>query len=239
MVTKTCRMCEEEKDIKDFGTFHKNKDGLNNFCKCCISIKSKKYREANKDKIITYRKSKSELTKEYNKQYYENNKVKVNNYNKEYYENNKVALNNQKKEYYKNNKHWLKIKQKEWSDNNRALINKSVKNHYKKYPHKKAWRGVLTNSLRRMNKLKEGHTIDLLGYSVIDLKTHLESLFTDGMSWDNYGEWHIDHIKPVVSFDSETPINIVNALSNLQPLWATTREINGVVYIGNLNKNLY
>jgi hypothetical protein len=59
------------------------------------------------------------------------------------------------------------------------------------------------------------------------------------MTWDNYGEWHIDHIKPVSSFDKDTPQSIVNALSNLQPLWATTREINGVVYEGNLNKGRY
>lgn len=59
------------------------------------------------------------------------------------------------------------------------------------------------------------------------------------MTWNNYGEWHIDHIKPVNSFESDTPQSVVNALSNLQPLWATTREINGVVYIGNLNKNIY
>ena len=60
------------------------------------------------------------------------------------------------------------------------------------------------------------------------------------MSWDNYGEWHIDHIKPLTLFDDNTPIHVVNALSNLQPLWATTREINGVIYEGNLNKlNFY
>jgi hypothetical protein len=56
------------------------------------------------------------------------------------------------------------------------------------------------------------------------------------MTWDNYGEWHIDHVKRVSEFDKETPMNIVNALNNLQPLWATTREINGVIYEGNLNK---
>ena len=57
------------------------------------------------------------------------------------------------------------------------------------------------------------------------------------MSWDNYGEWHIDHIKPLTKFDKDTPIHIVNALNNLQPLWKTTREINGNLYLGNLNKN--
>lgn len=76
----------------------------------------------------------------------------------------------------------------------------------------------------------------MLGYSALDLKNHIISLFTDGMTWDNYGEWHVDHKAPISKFSEDTPMNIVNSLSNLQPLWATTREINGVVYEGNLNK---
>lgn len=59
------------------------------------------------------------------------------------------------------------------------------------------------------------------------------------MTWDNYGDWHVDHIIPVVNFDSNTPPSIVCALSNLAPMWATTREIDGVIYDGNLNKNRY
>ena len=77
----------------------------------------------------------------------------------------------------------------------------------------------------------------MLGYSALDLYHHMIPLFTEGMSWNNHGEWHIDHIKPLSKFDSETPINVINTLSNLQPLWVTTREINGVIYEGNINKS--
>jgi len=59
------------------------------------------------------------------------------------------------------------------------------------------------------------------------------------MSWDNYGEWHIDHIKGVINFDSDTDVKIVCALDNLRPLWATTREVDGIVYEGNLNRTKY
>lgn len=75
-----------------------------------------------------------------------------------------------------------------------------------------------------------------MGYSALELKYHLEQLFTTGMTWNNYSEWHIDHIKPLCSFSDDTDIKIVNALSNLRPLWATTREIDGEIYEGNLNK---
>ncbi len=64
----------------------------------------------------------------------------------------------------------------------------------------------------------------LVGYTIIDLKKHLEKQFTDGMTWENYGKWHIDHVKPICKFN----INSVDcedfktcwSLDNLQPLWA-------------------
>ncbi len=96
---------------------------------------------------------------------------------------------------------------------------------------------MLKSCLIRFNKPKESKTIDLLKYSALDLKKHIESLFTPNMSWDNHGEWHIDHIKMISEFDPNTPLYVVNALSNLRPLWATTREINGIIYEGNLNRN--
>lgn len=67
-------------------------------------------------------------------------------------------------------------------------------------------------------------TIDLLDYSREELVRHLEAQFKEGMTWDNYGDWHIDHIIPLAAFNFETPDDIdfkrAWALKNLQPLWA-------------------
>jgi hypothetical protein len=101
------------------------------------------------------------------------------------------------------------------------------------------WRSILKMSLKRMNTKKEGLTIDLLGYSALELKDYITALFTEGMSWDNHGQWHIDHIKDVSLFLDNTEPSVVNALSNLRPMWATSREINGIFYEGNLNKNKF
>lgn len=64
----------------------------------------------------------------------------------------------------------------------------------------------------------------LVGYSYQELRNHIELLFKDGMSWDNVGEWHIDHIIPISAFSFKKPTDInfkkCWALSNLQPLWA-------------------
>lgn len=70
---------------------------------------------------------------------------------------------------------------------------------------------------------KRGKTLELLGCSVAELKDYLESNFHVGMSWDNYGRWHIDHIRPCSSFDltQEKEQKLCFHYSNLQPLWAT------------------
>ena len=64
--------------------------------------------------------------------------------------------------------------------------------------------------------------VSLLGISVEGFLKHIESKFTDGMSWSNSGKWHYDHIKPVCSFDHSKPEDVSKCwhYTNFQPLWA-------------------
>lgn len=80
----------------------------------------------------------------------------------------------------------------------------------------------------RLNKLirdgvKVGSAVKDLGCSIENLKEYLESKFKPGMSWNNYGikGWHIDHIKPLSSFDLTNRDEFLQAChyTNLQPLW--------------------
>ena len=191
---KKCSKCSEEKLLINFRKQKKGKFGVMSVCKICQSIIEKNNRLTGNSTSI-----------ERNKRFRENNPDKIKNWLKTYSENNKEK----RKEY-----------DKKYREENKELKNKQSRDYYLRNPHIKAWRTVLKSSLRRMGKNKEDETIVLLGYSAIELKEHLEKLFVKGMSWDNHGEWHIDHIKPVSSFDISTEIKIVNALSNLQPLWA-------------------
>jgi len=79
-------------------------------------------------------------------------------------------------------------------------------------------------SLRTGGKLGR-KTFDLLGYSSQELMVHLERQFADGMSWENYGKWHIDHIIPLVDFQYERAdqdeFRAAWCLANLRPLWAS------------------
>lgn len=72
------------------------------------------------------------------------------------------------------------------------------------------------------NKMQGCSSVDKLGYTIDDFRKHIENKFQDGMNWDNHGEWHIDHIKPVASFNCKTieDAKEINKLNNLQPLWA-------------------
>lgn len=78
--------------------------------------------------------------------------------------------------------------------------------------------------VRRLTGLKKARrTEEILGYGKQELVEHLEKLFEPGMSWSNHGEWHIDHIIPVSVMIKRgiTDPKIINALDNLQPLWAS------------------
>jgi hypothetical protein len=83
----------------------------------------------------------------------------------------------------------------------------------------------VSRGIRRGSK-NGRRSFDLLGYSLEGLMSHLESQFEPTMTWENYGfyGWHIDHKKPLASFNYETPddpqFKQAWALSNLRPLWA-------------------
>lgn len=84
---------------------------------------------------------------------------------------------------------------------------------------------AINGKLQRRSSSKNGSILNSLPYSIDELKSHLESQFKPGMSWNNYGEWHIDHIVPDSNFNYDS-MNHVGfllswSLSNLRPLWAT------------------
>ena len=92
-----------------------------------------------------------------------------------------------------------------------------------------ALRCRLRDALKRTSTKKTHHTIALLGCSISKFKTHLQSLFQPGMTWDNYGRidgircWELDHIRPCASFDLADSQQQKECFhyTNLQPLWAS------------------
>ena len=72
----------------------------------------------------------------------------------------------------------------------------------------------------------------LVGCSAEDLRCHIEKQFQPGMSFENYGEWHVDHIRPCASFDLSQTDQMRECFSwrNLQPMWAFDNISKGARY---------
>jgi len=87
----------------------------------------------------------------------------------------------------------------------------------------------LWHALKAQGVRKTTSTMKLCGCSLDYLKKYLEKQFVDGMTWENRGKWHIDHIRPCCSFDLTDPEQQKQCFhySNLQPLWARDNMIKG------------
>jgi len=179
---------------------------------------NKLYYQSNKNKLIIKAND-----------YYQINKEKKNAYGKEYRKLNKDKIKKGKKIYneawYKINKDKIKLREKIYRS-----LNKDKKNLYFKNKKKTDIQYKLSCNLRsRLNtafnsNYKDGSAVRDLGCTIEKLKQHLESKFQPGMTWDNWTTdgWHIDHIKPLASFDLTDRKQLLEAChyTNLQPLWA-------------------
>ena len=181
---------------------------------------NKKYRLENKEKIKQQKKEYYLKNKENFKKYSLKNKEKIKQqkkeYNKKYHLKNREKILSRKKEYSK--KRYLKNKE--------YIIRQH--NEYKKEKRKIDPNFKLIESIRSRilmalkRKRKSRSTMKLLGCSVEECWKHLESKFQPGMTRENHGKWHIDHIIPCAAFDLRCPVQQLTCFhySNLQPLWA-------------------
>jgi hypothetical protein len=88
--------------------------------------------------------------------------------------------------------------------------------------YKEICRNVCRNSFKRKDFIKTSKTGELLGCDWLTFKTHIESKWQDGMTWDNHSfrGWHIDHIIPIDFGKTPEDVAKLCHYTNLQPLWA-------------------
>lgn len=191
-----------------------------------ISIKRAQYRAENSDALNAWKREyyQSEAGKLERQKYREKNAERIRDRKREYYHANIEQEREAKRRDYIKHKDKRLASMKEYSSANRDKINEYFRNRrktdlkFKLSTYMRNMVGRLVNRGYDKTKL----TSEILGYDVNQLKSHISEQFKDGMSWDNYGEWHIDHIVPIVQMVNRGVKDpaIVNALDNLQPLWA-------------------
>jgi hypothetical protein len=91
---------------------------------------------------------------------------------------------------------------------------------------KKISKRMSTRMRASLKGLKSGASWEsLVGYTAAELKKHIERQFTEGMSWENMSEWHIDHIVPIAAFVFDSyesdDFKACWSITNLRPLWAS------------------
>lgn len=125
------------------------------------------------------------------------------------------------------NKERANKKSREWAKKNRDKINKSLRIRRAENPCVKIAHRVrsrIRSAIKRQSGKRAFRSMEMLGCSLPEAKAHIESLFSNGMSWTDFmsGKIHLDHIRPVDSFDLTIPDQQKECFSikNCQPLWA-------------------
>jgi len=201
-----------------------------NQCKACIAAKDRKYRQENKEKVAAnnreYRQENKEKIAAKDRKYYQQNKEKIAARDRKYYQQNKEKIAAGQREYHQENKEKILAKKREYRQQNKEGIAARVMKRYHSDPDF----NLLCRLRNRMGKAVKAAGLDkkcassseLLGISPSGLKEWLEAQFTEGMTWENRSDWHVDHIIPCDAFDLtvETNQRICFWYKNLQPLWA-------------------
>ena len=194
MELRVCYICKEEKDLELFSLRNSNSQVRMSRCKVCSNLRR---RETRKHKMLhdeEFRKQRLEVRKQQGERFRKSKPKETKVISQEEIERRKKLRKEKRKERLQTDSMYkLKIR-----------LRKSIR-----------------ESFRRRGKRKDGHrTHSILGAEIHVVYEHFESLFVDGMSWENMGKWHIDHIIPLSTAITEEDVIRLCYYTNLQPLWA-------------------
>jgi len=210
---KTCTKCKEEKKLTEFSS-RKRKYGLLPLsqCKECVAYKMSIYQKNNFQERSDYGKMWREKNKDVLRIKKRDDRIKHPEWRKNYTMRNIEIIKLRKHKYYKENTKKIIKKGQEYKRIKRITT-----------PLFKLRESLSSNirmAIKRGKYKKNSSTNELLGTSYEIVKLHLEKQFKRKMSWDNYGEWHIDHKIPLASAKTEEELKLLCHYTNLQPLWA-------------------
>lgn len=208
-IIKICSSCSIDYDICKFYKSSSSSDGYRSECKNCSKLRQKE----NNNK-----------RKKYAEKYRLNNREKINERQKKYQSENKEKIKKRKQD----KKETQPLSPTKpivlaWRKKNKDIFNKNRRERYQNDIILRLSQNVrnrLNSYIKKNNFSKNNKTFEIVGCSPEELKTHIESLFLSGMTWENKGKWHIDHIIPLSLSKNENEIISLSHYNNLQPLWA-------------------
>ncbi len=240
--------CKECKRIMDKEYRERNKNKISETQRNWRSVNKdrkilmdKEYRERNKEKISQdkkeYRIKNQEKIKLRDKKYYseniekfktyrENNKEKIKCESKIYRDENKQYFIEKWQDYYKKNKDLLNVNSKLWKEKNKVNVLEYRRKYTKERMESDLQFKLIVNNRKRVSAIfkelkisKNKSSKEILGVEIEYVINHIENQFKEGMSWENYGEWHIDHIIPLSSANSNYELEALFYYKNTKPLW--------------------
>lgn len=213
MQRKRCYKCKKQRLVKFFSKRSASLDGLQKICKDCANSNNHKYYKNNKSYYIDRYVSNRDILLKRNKKWNQNNQDKVKEHKRKFLKNNP--------DYYS-----------KYRELNREKLNtkRRIRDSFRLksdiiFKLKKNYRNRLYDYYRGKNRSKRSE--EIIGLSWQEFKIYLETKFQTGMNWDNYGQWHIDHVIPLCSANNSKELEKLFHYTNCQPLWAKDNMLKG------------
>lgn len=237
MEEQVCTKCGVKKELSEFNRSKRKKNGRRCRCRECDHKANAEYnkRPGVKEHKARYAHDRYLADPEKQRQYQINHKEEANARKYKYVQRNPEKRREQTRRYY----HTHKEKRKEYDKQNRKEQNRKKKEFMATHPQTRIAHNLRTSMWRQITgRSKGGRMLGLIGCEWVFFMRHIESQFTEGMTWDNYGQgvgrWSIDHIKPLISFDLTDIEQQKEAFNwtNCRPLWYTENASKSAKYNG-------
>ncbi len=229
-----CSCCKSTMLLETY--FAKNRKG--GWYRSCNSCRERQ-KSKNRSKCVQYKLNNKEKISAYNKQYAQANKEVIATRRKEYVEENKEEISIQRRQVRQENKEEISAYDKKYRSEKRHHCSHNVDKRQCRVCCPSGYLKMLVSARIReaMKANKSKKSLEYLGCDIATFRTHLESTFKENMTWENQGEWEIDHIIPVAyKQDGVEPsieeVGLRLHYTNTQAMWASENRAKGNRYIG-------
>lgn len=216
MEIKVCVNCKKELPLNEF--YLKPNGKYHSWCNSCRKEKKHQWDIEHTEHRRKYRKDNHDHIKEVNDIYLDAHREQINEKARNDYPKNKerIAAHARLPK--------SRERQRKYRQSHKKEINKGIKRYYENNPLAKLARDLRSRTNRVLNgNRKDKGLWSYLGCDEATLRIHIESKFTEGMTWENHSfhGWHIDHIIPCNAFDFNLDLHKRACFhyTNLQPMW--------------------